>query len=218
MNALDHTRIIVRPVAVPLPLAFAALAVGSIVVSAQELSWIAPEGGFEVGIVLVALVAPLQIIAALFGFLARDPVAGTGISLVAAAWLVAGLTRIVPEAEGTTFGVALLAVSLALAIPVIAASLDKRVVAALIALTAVRFALNGILAITGSPTFADLGGVVGICVSALAIYTALAIELEAIGRPVLPLGRSESAEVSVHGDLARQVQGIEHEAGVRRRL
>ena len=214
----EHTRIVLRPIAVPLPLAFTALAVGSLIVSAQELGWIGLDAGFEVGIVLLALVAPLQVIAAIFGFLSRDPVAATGVTLIAAAWLVSGLGRVVPDAEADPFGIALLAVAVALVIPIAAASLGKLLVAALLALTATRFALSGAYAISESPAIGDIGGVLGLVVFALALYTALAIELEAIGHGELPLGRHASATTSVHGPFAEQVEGIEHEPGVRRRI
>jgi hypothetical protein len=37
--------------------------------------------------VVVAFVAPLQLIASLFGFLARDAIAGTGMGILAGTWL-----------------------------------------------------------------------------------------------------------------------------------
>ena len=71
-------RIVLRPIANPLPLGFLALAAGTLLVSGLQLDWLAPTQGEDVGLILLAFVFPLQLIACVFGYLGRDVVAGTG--------------------------------------------------------------------------------------------------------------------------------------------
>jgi hypothetical protein len=61
---------------------------------------------------LLGFVVPLQLVACIFGFLARDSVAGTGLGLFAGAWLASSLTLMNAQ-PGTTshaFGVVLLSI------------------------------------------------------------------------------------------------------------
>ncbi|MGN6131993.1 MAG: hypothetical protein ACTHOK_16750, partial [Nocardioidaceae bacterium] len=74
--------IALRPFATPLPLAFLALACASATFSALELHWIPASQGHIAGVVAVLLTAPLQFLAAILGFLTRDPVAGTGAAML----------------------------------------------------------------------------------------------------------------------------------------
>ena len=208
-----------RPIGVPLPLGLTALAVGSFLISAQELGWIGTTHELELGLILVGLVFPLQLIAAVFGFLDRDPVAGTGTALTSGAWLVVGIDRIVPGAESDVLGVALLAVAASLLVPLAVSLFSNGAVFAVLAATAVRFFLSAIFALTDAAVVQDVAGSVGLVVGALALYTALALELEAVsGGPQLPLFRHGSSWTSLEGGFAAQVEGIEHEAGVRRQL
>ncbi len=211
-----QTRIVLRPIGVPLPLGLSALAVGSLLVAVQEFGWLGSDASFEVGLVLVSLVGPLQLFSAVIGFLIRDPIAGTGIALSGSGWLLLGLDRILASAQGDALGLALIAIGAALSISVAVAALSKLVVAAVLAMTALRFALSGAFAISGSAVVEQLAGGLGLLLAPLALYTALAAELEAVGRPVLPLGRHGAGRIGISGSPAQQVEGIENEAGVRR--
>ena len=76
-------RIVLRPVGNPLPLGFLALAGGTLLVSGLQLDWLKPTDGQDVALILIAFVFPLQLLASVFGYLARDVVAGTGMGLLA---------------------------------------------------------------------------------------------------------------------------------------
>src|SRR5690242_17452 len=80
------TRIMLRPLANPLPLGFLALGAGTLVVAGLQLEWIAPTEGRSVALILLAFVFPLQLLASVLGFLARDVVAGTGMGLLSGTW------------------------------------------------------------------------------------------------------------------------------------
>src|SRR4051812_47453037 len=88
------TRIMLRPIANPLPLGFLALAGGTLVVSALQLGWIASTEGKNVGLILVAFVVPLQILTSIFGYLGRDIAAGTGMGILSGTWLSIALVKL----------------------------------------------------------------------------------------------------------------------------
>ena len=66
----------------------------TLVVSALQLGWTHPSWPGGVGLVLIAFVAPLQIAASIFGFLAQDVVARTGMGIVAGTWLSVGILTV----------------------------------------------------------------------------------------------------------------------------
>src|SRR4051812_4257377 len=85
------TRIVLRPIANPLPLGFIALGAGTLLLSALQLGWLEPTEGHDVALLLLAFVAPLQLVACIFEFLARDVVAGSGMGILAGTWLATSL-------------------------------------------------------------------------------------------------------------------------------
>src|SRR3954465_763015 len=86
------TRVMLRPVASPLPLGFLALALATIPFTAVQLGWVPPTEGRVAAIGAIAATGPLQLLAAGVGFLARDVVAATGMGILAGTWATVGLT------------------------------------------------------------------------------------------------------------------------------
>ncbi|WP_336923497.1 hypothetical protein [Aquipuribacter sp. SD81] len=106
----------------------------------------------------------------------------------------------------------------ALLVPAAAAS-PKVVPATVITTSALRFALTGVAELTGSSTWYAVAAVVGLALGALALYAALALELEdARHRTVLPLLRRGPAGRALDGGVGDQVRQVRHEAGVRNQL
>ena len=98
MSAVDHAaRVVLRPIGNPLPLGFLALAGGTLLVSGLQLGWLQQEEGQQVALILIAFVFPLQLVASIFGFLARDVVAGTGMGVLAGTWLSIALIQLTGE-------------------------------------------------------------------------------------------------------------------------
>lgn len=206
-----------RPLGTPLPLGLTALAVGSFLISAQELGWVGTDHELQVGLILVGLVFPLQLIAAIFGFLIRDPVAGTGTALTSGAWLVVGIDRIVVGGASDVLGIALLAVAASLLVPLAVSFFSNLAVFVVLAVTGLRFLLSAIFALTGAAAIQEVAGIVGLGVMAISLYTALALELGATDNgPRLPLLRHGSSWRALEAGFAGQIEGIEHEPGVRR--
>ncbi len=222
MTAPPHAaRIVLRPIANPLPVGFLALAGGTLLLSGLQLGWLAANEGRDVALILAAFVFPLQLVASVFGYLARDVVAATGMGLLSGTWLSIALVMLTSPAGATSgaLGLFLLLAAVAMLVPAAAAATGKLVPAAVLATTALRFLTTGLFQVTASTTWMHLAGVVGVLLCALAVYTALAMALEdARQTTILPLGRRADGQVALRGTLHEQLGRIEHVAGVREQL
>ncbi len=215
------TRVVLRPIATPLPLGFLALAVSTVLFSAVQLGWIAPAEGRIAALTALAATVPLQLLSSVIGFLARDPVAATGMGVLSGTWAVVGFTTLTspPGAVSDGLGVFLLTAGAAMFIPATAALGSKVVPAVVMALAGTRFLVTGGYELTGSAGWKAAAGWVGLALAVVAFYAALALELEgARQRTVLPLGRHGPGRAAVDGDGALQPSDLRAEAGVRPQL
>jgi uncharacterized protein len=215
------TRIMLRPLANPLPLGFLALGAGTLVVAGLQLEWVSLTEGRSVALILLAFVFPLQFLASVFGFLTRDVVAGTGMGLLSATWLAIALVTVdaPPGSTSGALGLLLLFAGAALLIPASVATVGKILPALVLATAAVRFATTGVYELDGSGTWKDVSAVIGLALCALAVYAALAMAWEdARRRTVLPVLRLGRGRESLGGNFADQLQQLEREAGVREQL
>jgi UPF0716 family protein affecting phage T7 exclusion len=117
-------RIVLRPVGNPLPLGFLALAGGTLLVSGVQLGWLKPADVQHVAIILITFVFPLQLLASVFGYLARDVAAGTGMGLLAGTWLSIGLVTLTspPGSTSDALGLFLLLAGAAMLAPAAASA------------------------------------------------------------------------------------------------
>ena len=100
-----------------------------------------------------------------------------------------------------------------------AAAVTKPVAAAVMGLAGVRFAVTGAYHLTGFPDWQRTAGWVGLVLAAVALYAALALELEgARGRTVLPLGRRGAAATAVRGEGPLAPADLARVPGVRPQL
>ena len=215
-----QTRVVLRPVATPLPLGFLALVFATTAFAAVQLGWVAPAEGRIAALAAVALTVPLQLVASVVGFLARDPAAATGMGVLAGTWGTVGLATLTapPGTASDGLGVVLLTAGLAMLVPA-AAALAKPVAAAVMGLAGVRFAVTGAYELTGSQSWQSAAGWVGLALGALAVYAALALELEgARGRTVLPVGRRGPGQAAVEGRGPLDPADLVQEPGVRPQL
>lgn len=215
------TRIVLRPIASPLPLGFFALGIGSVVLSSLQLGWV-PTGQSSVLLLLVLIfVVPLQFVAGLFAFLARDAGAGTAMLLLGAAWAGTSVTSLDsppgrPVVAQAVFLLALVPFVLALAG---AAAQSKPLFAVLLTLAALRFGLTGLYEAGLGNALQVAAGWTGIGIGCYALYGGLALLVEdGKQRTVLPLFRRGAARRSIEGDLREQLTPAQQEAGVRHQL
>lgn len=221
MNGVEHAaRIVLRPIGNPLPLGFLALAGGTLLVSGLQLGWLQQEEGQEVALILLAFVFPLQLVASIFGFLARDVVAGTAMGLLAGTWASIALIKLTSQPGATSDPLG----SSSCSPPSPCSSRPRRPRPASSSRPPSsrpppRFAATGLYEISASSTWKDVAGIVGLVLCAVAVYAALAMALEDAKRQtVLPLGRRSFGAESMGGNLEEQLERIEREAGVREQL
>ena len=213
-------RIALRPIGTPLPLGFLGLFVATVGFSAVQLHWIPAPQGSAVALGVLAVAVPAQLLSSVYGFLARDPVAGTGMAVLAGTWGAVALVTLTspPGAASPGLGVLLLAAAAAMLVPAGAAT-TKLIAAAVMLLASLRFAVTGVAQLTGSATWLTAAGVTGLVLATVAIYAALGFELEDVRhRTVLPLGRRGSGADVMTGGPAEQLHHVTHEAGVREQL
>jgi succinate-acetate transporter protein len=214
-------RVVLRPLGNPLPLGFLALAGGTLLVSGLQLGWLKPDEGQQVALILIAFVFPLQLVASILGFLARDVVAGTGMGVLAGTWLSIALVTLAgaPGSTSDALGLFLLLAAVAMLVPATAAAGGKLVAASVLVTTSLRFAATGFFQLSSSGTWQDAAGVIGLVLCALALYAALAMALEdARKRTVLPMGRRGLGAEALEDGLGAQLARVEHAAGVREQL
>jgi uncharacterized protein len=218
--APSSARILLRPIGTPLPLGFLGLLVATVAFSALQLHWVPAAQGGAVSLSVLAFTVPAQALSSVFGYLARDPVAGTGMAVLAGTWGAVALVTLTSPAGSTSpaLGVVLLAAAAAMLVPAAAAT-TKLAAAAVMLLASARFAVTGVAQLTGSPAWLTVAGVTGLVLAAVALYAAFGFELEDVRhRTVLPLGRRGAGEDVMSNGLADQARQVVHEAGVREQL
>lgn len=216
-----ETRVVLRPLASPLPLGFLGLAVGTFTVAGLNLGWADASQGKVVGLCLLAFTVPLQFLASVMGFRARDAVAATGMGLLSGIWLAQSLVLITskPGQTSDALGLFLLIGALAMLVPASAALQSKLVPALVLGTAALRFLVTGLYQLTSSDAWENTAGIVGLVLAALAVYAAWAAELEDAGkRPVLPLGRRGKGKAAVERGLEAALPDLGREPGVRGQL
>jgi hypothetical protein len=216
------TRIVLRPVASSLPLGFFAFGTGSILLTALELRWVPPAQGSTLMVMVLAFVAPLQALAGVFAFLARDSGAATALTLLGAAWAATALTVLRLPPGGTSVSLGIFLVTLATMMLVLSAGAlrSKPLLGVLLLLGACRFLLTALYeAAVGGTGLEQASGWLGIPLVAFSLYGGLALLLEdGAQHTVLPLGRRGRARTSMEGDLGHQIEQAESEPGIRRQL
>ena len=169
------TRVVLRPLATPLPLGFLALALATTVFGAVQLGWVPPDQGRVAALTALGATVPLQLTAAVVGFLTRDPVAATGMGVLTGTWAAVGLTTLTapPGTASPGLGVLLLTAGVAMLVPAAAAAPSKLAPAAVMALAATRFAVTGVYEATGSAAWQTAAGWDGLLLALVALYTAI---------------------------------------------
>jgi succinate-acetate transporter protein len=216
-----QVRVVVRPYGSSIPLGFFAFGIGMFLYAALDAPWVKPTDWHSIGLILACFVAPLELVATVFAFLARDTVAGATLGLFAASWFVRGLLTMqakpgVLDPGAGYFFVAFAIVALLLGT---AAVLGKPLIAALLLISAARTLCSAAFELGAGAGWNRVGGWIALVIFCIAMYGGLAFLLEDLfGHPVLPTGRRGSSREAIEGGLADQLRGLEDEAGVRHTL
>jgi len=213
-------RIMLRPLASPLPMGFFAFAIGSLLFSTVELTWVEESQLRQLALIMIVFVAPLELIASLLSFWARDAGGATALGLFGMTWATVGIITLTADApRSPMLGVFMVSMSAVILAFAGASAATKPVLSVVALLAAIRFLLTGIYQIHGDTSWAHASGWLGLPLSAAAFYLACATMIEdASHRTVLPLLRRGAARSAIEDDLRQQVYAIEREAGVRGQL
>jgi succinate-acetate transporter protein len=216
-----EVRIVVRPYATSLALGFFAFGIGMLLLGGVSNGWLDPSDRHTVGLLLAAFVFPLELVATIFAFLARDSFGATGLGLFATSWLALGLvdTQASQDAVSRAVGLYEFGFAFAIVLLAVAAYAGKPLIAVILTVSAVRATLAGVHE-WGGPTWAwTAAGWLGVALFVAAMYGGIAFLLEDVQRDeVLPLFRRGSSQESMEGDLDAQLRELADEAGVRKTL
>jgi hypothetical protein len=213
-----NLRIMLRPMASPMPLGFYTIAIANIMVSSLQLGIIGPGERRNVALIILPAFV-LQLIVGIACIAARDAFAATLMTSVAGSWLADALIYLFGT-PGSSVASAVFSFTFAGFVAMMATSARPKAALFAVLVTAVpRFVLSGLAAATGNEGLTRTAGVFGYLLAAVAIYTAWALLLEDVrGHTVLPVGRTGPARDAIEGSLAAQLTGYEHLAGIRRTL
>lgn len=214
-------RIFVRPVGSALPLGIMSFSVGMLLLAALDDGWVAATQGKQVGLLLVAFVFPLELLASVFAFLARDTLGGTVLAFFAGSWVALGLVQLL-SAPGTlspAVGFYLLVFAAAAFLLAGAGALGKPLISVLLALSAARAVLSRLHELGHGAGVQHAAGLVAAAICRVGLYAGIAFLLEDLrGSSVLPVLRRGAARDSFEGDLSEQLRRAGGEAGVREQL
>jgi uncharacterized protein len=221
-GALDRTHIVLRAYASPLPLGLFAFAVGNVLLAVAHLGGFGPEDTRTTMVMLATFIALPQLLAAVLGFLTREPLVATLLGLLAVTWPTdVVVQQYTGEATNGPRGVLFLALAGVLVLLSLPGLPAKPLFSAVVLVAAARFVAGGLYDLTASVAWERASGAVAIAVAAGAAYLAVALVLEDIRhRTVLPVGRVGGTESrsAMEGGLAAQAGHLTQEAGVRAQL
>jgi uncharacterized protein len=217
----ENVRIVVRPFASSLPLGFFSFAIGMLLLGGLANGWLHASDQHAVGLLLAAFVFPLETIAVVIAFLARDTFGATGLGMFSTSWLAFGLADLTSPAGQLSRAVGLMDFGFGFAIVVlaVAAFMGKPLIGTIMSLAAVRVVFSGVHEFGGPSTLWTAAGWLGVAIFVLAVYGGLAFLLEDVQKQqVLPVFRRGASKQSLEGDLRAQLASLADEAGVRKTL
>jgi uncharacterized protein len=216
----EQVRIFLRPIGSGLPLGFFSFGIGMLLLGTQALTWIPLTEQKDVGMLLMAFVFPLELIATTVAFLARDTLGATTLGLFTTSWLALGwvLFESPPGTKSITLGIYLFGFATTALLLALMSTLGKPFFSVLLTVAVARMVLSGYYQVGGSAEWNRVAGGFGIALAALAMYGGTALGLEdARHRELLPLFRRGGADQAFQGYEA-QLERLEREPGVRQQL
>lgn len=213
-------QIVLRPYASAIPLAAFAFGVGNVMYSAYLLHWIPASEASLLAVVLLAFVAPLELVPSIMAFITRDGGGATSYAIFGAVWLVEGVTLWMhaPEQSHTT-AIFLVCLALCLLLLTVVTFKGKPLLGAVLSVATLRTVGAAVVAGWSVPLASTLTGWTGLLLAALAFYSAFAFLEEDVTGRISPLTfRTGEAKAAMEGSLEEQTKLLEREAGVRKQL
>lgn len=220
-TSLAATRVVLRPIANPFALGLLGLAGSTVVLAASEIGWVPPAEKLQTAIIILLFAPLLQLLACIFGFLGRDPVAATGMGVLSGSWAIIGLVHLTSPAgsRSIALGTFLFLAATALSLSAVSGMQTKVIPGLVMLLTATRFFTTALYEVIGGSALKTASGAIGLLLGACAVYAAFAIELEGLEhRTVLPTLRRGAGKRALSPLLADQIGEVAAEPGVRNQL
>ena len=184
------------------------------------IGWIPVSEQKNVGMILIAFVFPLELVATVFAFLARDTLGATTLGLFTTSWLALGWAdySAAPGTKSVTLGIYLFGFATVALLLALMSTRGKPFFTLLLTAAVTRMVLAGYWEIGGSNEWYKVAGGFGIALAALAMYGGTALALEDVSQQeLLPLFRRGAADEAFQGFEA-QLERLEAEPGVRQQL
>ena len=221
MSIHPQVRVTVRPYGSVVPLGFFAFGIGMFLYAAYDAAWVKAAEGHTVGLMLVSFVAPLELLATVIAFLARDTVAGVALGLFTGSWLLTGFATMQAKPGQLSAAQGYFSIAFCVAVGLLAsvAWLGQPLMAVVLSASLVRGLCSAVYQLGGGAGWNHVGGWLALAIYCVAMYGGLAFLLEDVrGHAVLPLKRRGSSREAIEGDMTTQLAGLENEAGVRKHL
>lgn len=213
--------VFLRPIGSSMPLGLLGLAVASLTLAGVELGWIPAAESRQAGWILIAFAFPMQFVATVLAFLARDAVVGASFGVQAGGWLTIGVITVQsqPGARSLALSLFLFVAAAALVPSMFSASLSKGVVGLVLLLTVARWVITGVFERVGGKPWQSAAGWMGLALCVIALYAAAALEVEdQRGRTVLPTLRHGAGQRALADGSRAGDHRLDREAGVRNQL
>lgn len=215
------TRVVLRPYASALPLGCFAFGVGNVLLSAFALHWIPPAEANVLAIMLLAFVAPLELIPCFMAFLSRDAGGATAMGIFAAAWTVQGilLLRPNPTPLSPAMGIFLVLLAIFLIILAVVTFTGKPLLGVLLVIAVLRTTGASLVQFGVGGSMDVITSGLGLLLAAFAVYSGLGFLMEDVKqKPLAMTFRRGQAKAAMEGDLQHQLKRVSTEAGVRQQL
>jgi hypothetical protein len=146
-----------------LPLGIFAFGVGTVLLSGVELHWLPSSEARVLATVLVGYVAPLELLACIFGFLFRDTGTATAMGIFGSGWIILAISFLMAglAAKSTTIGMFMVMDALAVLSLAVASISPKPLLGILLFLAAARFALASAVQFGGPESLNGPSGTLG---------------------------------------------------------
>src|SRR3954462_13307603 len=160
----DQTRILLRPIGSGLPLGFFSFGIGMLLLACSAIGWIPVDEQKDVGMLLMAFVFPLELIATIVAFLARDTAGATTLGLFTTSWLALGWADYAspPGSTSVTLGIYLFGFATTVLLLALMATQGKPFFSVLLVAAAARMVLTGVYEVGGSQRWYEIAGGLGL--------------------------------------------------------
>ncbi len=216
----NMVRVTLRPIASALPLGCFAFGIGNVLLSALSLHWLPLAESSLVASILLAFVAPLELIPCILAYLARDTGGATAMGIFSMSWIVQAveLLRSPTQPPSPTAGLFLALLALCLAVLTAASFPAKPLLGVLLSIALLRSAAAATVSF-GVHAVAPTAAILGLLLAAFAFYSGLGFLLEDVRGAPLPMTfRRGDAKAAMEGDMHHQIERVFTEAGVRQQL